>query len=51
MMEVVRHLVFGRWSCGCETWPGKPRLLVERTWHDGWHYVLHVGPFWVECDY
>jgi len=49
VIEVLRHLWRGRWSCGCAFWPGKPMLYAGRTYYDGWHYVAHVGPFWLEC--
>jgi hypothetical protein len=51
MREVIRHLLRGSWSWGWERWPNKPRLYAGRTWHDGWHYIVHLGPLWVECDY
>lgn len=51
IIETLRHLKKGEWSWGFERWPDKPALFVGRTWHDGWHYVLHAGPLWVECDY
>ena len=42
---------YGEWSAGCEFWEGKPLLDLVREYYNGWLYVLHVGPFWVECDY
>jgi len=41
-------LRFGTWAAGCENWPGKPRLGVDWVFYDGWHFVVHMGPLWLE---
>lgn len=50
-MNFLQHLLDGELSWGWERWPGKPRLAFYRTWHDGWHYVLHLGPLWINGHY
>lgn len=50
-MEILWHLFRGDWAWGWRAWQGKPKLWMGREWYDGWHYVLHIGPFWIECDY
>ena len=51
LKEVWFHLRHGEGEVGWEHWEGKPLLLVGRLWYDGWHYALHIGPLWIECDY
>ena len=48
---MLGHLIFGDWSWGFESYPDKPRLYLGSVYYDDWHYVLHIGPFWLECDY
>lgn len=41
-------LEFGTWSFGyyCRSsWPNKSWLSLDRTYYDGKHWVLHLGPF------
>ena len=55
MRRFLRHLYcaarYGEWSCGWEWWPDKPRIGVFFDYYDGWHWCLHLGPLWIECDY
>ena len=50
LTDVIRHLFHGEWSAGCELWPGKPKLGLFRDYYDGYKYVLHLGPIWIQCD-
>ena len=50
MIEFFKHLWHGFWSFGWELYKDKPLLHADRMYYDGWHYVIHLGPFWVECD-
>jgi len=50
LKEVLITFRHGAWSAGCEFYLDKPMLYVGRMFFDGWHYVLHVGPFWIGCD-
>ena len=41
----------GNWSCGYEKYKGKPMLYVGSLWHDAPMFVIHIGKFWLGCDY
>lgn len=47
---ILKHLINGHWSCGLWWSFDKPVLYIGRLPYDGWHYVLHIEPLWVECD-
>ena len=51
LKNMINAIRYGQWCCGCEFWDGKPMWSSDKQWHDGWHYVLHVGPIYVECHY
>lgn len=38
----------GRWTVGLGLWAGKPLCWFGREYYDGWYYVLHLGPLYVE---
>lgn len=51
MLKHLFYLWHGEWSCGWEQYEDKPQFLFDQCWYDGMHYVLHLGPLWIECDY
>lgn len=50
-MKLIRHFIKGEWAFGWESWEGKPKLYLAKTYYEGWHYTLHIGPFWASCYY
>lgn len=50
LLTLCWYMRHGHWHVGWERWEGKPRFAMFRLWYDGWHYCLHVGPFWLEIN-
>lgn len=54
MIRALRNFIWtcrhGEWGWGWELYKGKPMLGAFYSWYDGPHYVLHVGPLWIEVD-
>lgn len=44
----------GKWHAGWETkkqWPEKPYLGLSSAYYDGYHWCLHLGPFYLGAAY
>ena len=49
MKGFIYDMTNNDWSCGYKGLQEKPRFYIGRTWHDGYQYAFHVGPFWICC--
>jgi hypothetical protein len=52
--HLYRSIRWGDWDIGWETrktWKDKPYLDLCATYYDGYHWCIHLGPFYVGAAY